>query len=69
MKKYNIAKLLFLFVFTCSFKVAHASVTINEIMYDLEGADTGREWVEVHNSGSEAVDLLKWKFVEGGTNH
>ena len=47
-----------------------ASVRINEIMYDLkEGSDTGREWVEIFNSGSEVVDLTGWRFYEAETNH
>ena len=47
---------------------AYANVVISEIMYDLEGADTGREWVEIKNE-SAAVDLTGWKFFEGGVNH
>lgn len=47
---------------------AFASVSITEIMYDPKDADTGREWVEVLNVGSD-VDILAWKFSEGGTNH
>jgi len=47
---------------------ASASVTITEIMYDAEGADTKHEWVEVMNSGS-AVDITDWKLFEGGSNH
>ncbi len=46
-----------------------AKVEINEIMYDVEGADDGREWVEVFNSNSEAVDLLDWRIYEAATNH
>ena len=49
--------------------VLHAQVSITEIMYDLDGSDTGREWVEVHNTGSAALDLSLWKFFEGNTNH
>ncbi len=47
-----------------------AGVVINEVMYDLkEGSDTGREWVEVLNNGSEAVDMAGWKLFEADTNH
>lgn len=49
--------------------VSHAQVVINEIMYDLSGADTGREWIEIYNSGSSAADLSSWKFFENDTNH
>lgn len=44
------------------------AISINEIMYDLEGADSKREWVEIHNDGSENVDLTGWKFNDG-SNH
>ena len=46
-----------------------AEVSINEIMYDLEGSDSGREWVEVFNEGNSAVDLSDWRFFEGELNH
>src|SRR3989344_8305573 len=47
-----------------------AQVVISEIMYDLQtGADSGREWVEVFNSGSSSVHLTDWKVSEGGSNH
>ena len=49
--------------------LARAQVVINEIMYDLEGTDTDREWIEVLNSGSSAVDLSSWKFFEANVNH
>lgn len=49
--------------------LALASPVISEIMYDLEGTDTGREWVEISNSGTEAVNLADWKFFEAETNH
>ncbi len=38
-------------------------------MYDLGGADTGREWIEVLNSGSESVNISEYKFFEGDVNH
>lgn len=46
-----------------------ANVVISEIMYDLDGADSGKEWVEIYNNGNESVDLNGWKFFENGTNH
>ena len=38
-------------------------------MYDASGADSGREWIEVANTGSENVDIGKYKLFENGTNH
>jgi hypothetical protein len=45
------------------------AIQISEIMYDLPGSDTGREWVEICNNNSVAENLTGWKFFEGGTNH
>ena len=46
-----------------------AQVEISEIMYDLEGSDAKREWIEVVNTGSVLVDIGEWKFFEADTNH
>jgi endonuclease YncB( thermonuclease family) len=42
---------------------------INEIMYNPDGTDSGREWIEIYNSGSLAVDIADWKLSENETNH
>ncbi len=46
-----------------------AQVVITEIMYDLDGTDTGREWIEIQNIGLSATDLSVWKLFEANTNH
>jgi hypothetical protein len=39
-------------------------------MYDLPvGSDSGREWVELFNSGSASATLTEWKLFEGSVNH
>ena len=43
-------------------------IKITEIMYDLEGTDTDREWIEVHNETGTEIDLTGWKFYDG-SNH
>lgn len=48
---------------------AAAQIEITEIMYDPEGSDTNREWLEIQNTGSNSVDLSGWKFFEYDTNH
>jgi len=48
---------------------ASAQIAITEVMYDLEGGDSGREWVEIHNTGSASVNLADWRFFEQDTNH
>ncbi|MBI2012815.1 lamin tail domain-containing protein [Candidatus Curtissbacteria bacterium] len=48
---------------------ANVSIVINEIMYDLDGSDSDREWIEIVNIGSDSVDLTSWRFEEAGTQH
>jgi hypothetical protein len=46
-------------IFTICIPTAHASggLLITEIMYDVPGANTGREWVEVMNGSTSPIDL------------
>src|SRR3989344_5734849 len=44
-----------------------ANVEITEIMYDVSGSDTGREWIEV--KANTETDLADWKLFEANTNH
>jgi hypothetical protein len=46
-----------------------ATLQINEIMYDVDGSDTDREWIEVFNSSNEDLDITKVKLSEANTNH
>jgi hypothetical protein len=45
------------------------ALTITEIMYDVAGTDTGREWVEVFNGGTQSVDVKTYKLFESNVNH
>lgn len=55
-------------------KAAPPDLVISEIMYDLDGSDSNREWVEVYNGGAESVEILggsgdgTWRFNDGA-NH
>lgn len=49
--------------------MAFGQMVITEIMYDLEGTDTGREWIEIKNTGGESVDISDWKLFEANVNH
>lgn len=56
-------------VFFLSFHSVFASLIINEIMYNPQGADTDHEWIEVYNNSStDSVDLTGDKFNDG-SNH
>jgi len=59
----------FLVVLLLAPLVGQAQVMVSEIMYDLPGSDSGREWIEVENKGSLAVDLTKIKLLEAGVKH
>src|SRR3989338_6353387 len=48
---------------------ASETVVINEIMYDVSGTDSDREWIEIYNGGTSSVDVSSWKFFEEGSNH
>jgi hypothetical protein len=68
MKTSAISSFIFLAVFAPT--AAWADIVVTEIMYDLpSGSDSGREWIEVYNTGTSAVKLTDWKFLENGTNH
>ncbi len=46
-----------------------AQIQLTEIMYDPSGSDTGREWIEVQNTGGSTIDFTTWKFFEANVNH
>lgn len=48
--------------------LSYAQIEITEIMYNLEGADKKREWIEVYNSGGSDINLTDWRFNDG-SNH
>ncbi len=45
------------------------SLELSEIMYDVEGTDTGREWIEIYNASEIPIDLSTWKLFEAQVNH
>ena len=49
--------------------VALAQVVINEVLFDPTGADTGLEWVELYNNGSERADLSGWQLYPDGIGY
>ena len=63
--------ILFILALFCFWAPALAQIEISEIMYDVSGSDTGREWVEITNTGSGSVIVATstWKFFESNTNH
>ena len=43
---------------------ASSQIFITEILYNAEPVNTGGEFVELHNSGKEAVDVGNWVLVD-----
>ena len=65
--------LLCIVIFLSSFNLAYAGLVINEIMYDLSGADSAssksREWIEIRNpDGSDVVVDGAWRMYDGAAN-
>jgi len=59
-----IRRLVLIFILTI-LSPARATVVINEVLANEPGSLTSLEWVELYNSGTSAVDLKDWKFIEG----
>lgn len=47
---------------------AAASITVVDVMFDADGGDVGREWVEF-KTDSAIPDIRTWRFLEGGVRH
>lgn len=42
---------------------------ITEIMYNPDGTDSKREWIEVYNDQDQSVDLASYVLLENNVNH
>lgn len=60
------ARFLLAVVFCFAVQAAAAQVVINEVCYDPVGDDTGYEWIELYNAGSQDVDLEGALLMSGG---
>lgn len=66
-KKIFFNKYIFTFALFAIPASVFANISITEIMYDVSGYDTGREWVEI--SADASTDISNWKFFEANINH
>lgn len=60
---------LFLIVVGCVPMVADAQVVFTEIMYDVDGTDSGYEWIEVYNGSTDQIDLASFFLFENNVYH
>lgn len=50
--------------------IIFGQIVITEVMYDLSGTDTDKEWVEIQNNGTETVTITtgsgnsSWRFID-----
>ena len=65
MKKFFLIFCLFFFSY---FHIAFA-LEISEVLYDVEGTDTDREWIEIYNNGESTIDISTYKLFEANVNH
>lgn len=63
-----------LFPFNQALASSPADLVFTEIMYDPDGSDSDREWVEIYNKGNESITIItgngenSWRFNDG-SNH
>ncbi len=58
----SVTKLLCVLVVLLTTNVLHAEVMLSEIMYNPQNGGANRDWVELYNSGTSAVNLSGWQF-------
>lgn len=63
---YTFLSFFFMFAFVCP---AVGQVVINEVFYDPDGTDTGKEKIEIRNTGSTVVDLTGYDLYPDGTGY
>ncbi|MDP8226986.1 MAG: lamin tail domain-containing protein [Candidatus Celaenobacter polaris] len=51
-----------------AFSLYAHDIKINEILYDPAGGDTGKEWIELYNVGTEPEQLEGWQIQKAGSN-
>ncbi len=54
-------------VLCLAWTIVGAQVLINELCYDPDGSDTGKEWIELYNSGNTDVNLEGALLLCGGS--
>jgi len=50
-------------------KIVFGSVVINEVFYNADGVDTGKEYIILYNNGDSSVDLTNWDIDPSSANY
>lgn len=64
MKKTFILLTLFISIFSLLF--SNPGLVINEIMYNPDGNDEGKEWIELYSNASKSINLKGWGLEKAG---
>lgn len=43
------------------------TILINEVLYDPEGSDSGKEWIELYNKSPNQINLKDWQIQTAGS--
>lgn len=65
----NIYKNLILLSLFLLPNLTNAQIILSEIMFDPDGSDSGREWIEVQNISDNPIDISGYKLLENNINH
>lgn len=62
--------LLFILFLSIFIPVSNVSaLEITEIMYDIKGTDSGREWIEIYNNSDSSKKITEHKLIENDVSH
>ncbi len=68
-KQHTLTYTVFFFILGVLLPLPTLALRLSEIMYNPEGADTRREWIEVFNDEGSPVDIGAWYLHEDDTFH
>ncbi len=68
MRRHNLVLLICAAMLLLAEPVFGHTIKINEILYDPPGGDSGHEWIELFNAGSQPVQLQDWQIQKAGTS-
>ncbi len=60
--------IIILYVVYCITSISYAAIDFREIMYNPEGSDTNKEWIEIYNNG-DPVDISEFYLYENDIYH
>ncbi len=53
-------------IFLLTMPIAYANVVINEVLFNAQGIEWGKEWIELYNPTKEDIDIGQWSLWKKG---